>query len=281
MSDSARIAYLLKDKFVAFQSAEVVLNELELLYRLDDAIRPQGRVLIGESLMGKSTVLREFEKNHRADANVHGDAAIVPVLYIQYPEVAGEGIYAEVLRRLNAAPRSTMSDHRLRADCVALLDAVQCRLLIIDEVAHLLTGNARQQQSGLNSIKFLMNERKRPVVLGSTREAYPTITTDIQLKSRFRPLLMPRFRDDEEFQMLLAGFELVIPLRKPSNFAEDAELVSKIYELSEGVTGNVSDLLAKAAMHAIEQGIECITNEVLDDMNWLPTSLIDSKVKQM
>lgn len=281
LDDEARIAYLQKDKFVSFDRAEALLGELEFLYRLEDATRPQGRVLIGESLMGKSTIFREFLRNHRADSNVGGDAAIVPVLYLQYPDAAGEGVYAEILRSLNAAPRSTISEPRLRADCISLLDAVDCRLLIIDEIAHLLTGNVKQQQSGMNSIKFLMNERKRPIVLGATREAYTPISTDDQLKSRFRPLLLRRFKDDEEFQELLSGFEMTIPLRKPSNFASDLVLASKVYELSEGVTGNVSDLLVQAAIQAIESGEECITTEGLDKLEWLPTSLITDTVKAM
>lgn len=281
LEDDKRIAYLQKDKFISFDRAESLLNELEHLYRLEDAIRPQGRVLIGESLMGKSTILQEFARNHRADSNVNGDAAIVPVVYLQYPEAAAEGVYFEILRSLNAAPRSTISESRLRGDCIALLDAVDCRLLIVDEIAHLLTGNAKQQMGGLNSIKFLMNQRKRPIVLGATREAYAPISTDDQLKSRFRPLLLPRFKNDQEFQMLLSGFELTMPLRKPSSFESDLDLVSKVYELSEGVTGNLSDLLVKAAIAAIETGEERITAEILDSLEWLPTSLIREAIRDM
>lgn len=263
MDDEARITYIRRDRFVPHRRAEEVLTDLELLYRMEDAVRPQGRLIVGRSLMGKSTVFDEFLRNHRASDNPEGDAAIVPVLLIQYPEAASEGIYPEILAKLNARLPANAKPGLQRKAAVDLLRSIGVRVLLIDELHNVLEGSANAQRKGLNSIKYLMNELRRPVVCAGTIEVLNAIKSDPQLHSRLKRLPLARFKDDADFQVMLAGFELLLPLRKASCL-HDEMLSTQIYQVTMGIVGEVADLLNTAAIYAIKEGIECITKQVID-----------------
>lgn len=265
--DETRIAYVKRDRFVPHTQAEEILDELESLYRMEDAVRPQGRLLVGRSLMGKSTILEEFMLNHRASDNPDGDAAVVPVVRVQYPDQAREGIYPEILTKLNAHLPANSKSQDVRGCAVALLKRVGMRLLLIDEFHNVLEGSATAQRKALNSIKYLMNELRRPVVVAGTVEVLNAASSDEQIKSRLKPLPLARFKDDERFQELLAGFEMLIPLRKPSGLA-DPLLSSRIYEHTLGIVGQVSDLLNKTVELAIKEGVELITPELIEATKW-------------
>jgi len=259
-SNERRIKYIEQDRFVVHRRAEEILNELETLYRMEDSVRPQGRLIVGRSLMGKSAIIDQFMKNHRATDNPDGPAAVVPVLSIQYPDTAKEGIYPEILRKLNAVPSSNAKPHQVRADAISLVQTVGCRIIIVDEIHNLLEGSATSQRKGMNSIKYLMNELRRPIIVAGTAEAINAVRADEQISSRLKPLPLKRFKDDEDFMELLAGFEMLLPLRRPSALDEPS-LASLIHRATLGVTGNVSDLLNKAAIAAIKSGDELISED--------------------
>jgi hypothetical protein len=263
LSDELRIKYICRDRFVPHKRAQEVLDELETLYGMEDAVRPQGRLVVGRPLMGKSTIFEEFLLNHPADDNPKGDAAIVPVLQVQYPEDAKEGIYPEILSRLGAKLPANAKLHYFRTAAVELVRRVGVRVILIDELHNVLEGSASAQRKGLNSIKYLMNELRRPVVCAGTIEVLNAIKSDTQMHSRLKRIPLVRFEDNEDFQELLAGFELVLPLRKES-ILDGADLSTKIFDITMGIVGEVADLLNRAAIYAIQTGSECITEDVID-----------------
>jgi hypothetical protein len=258
LDDQARIDYIGKDRYVSHTRAEEILDEWESLYGLDDAIRPQGRKLIGYPLMGKSTLKEEFLRRHPASDNPGGEAAIVPVVSVQFPEVAKEGIYPEILGALNAKLPKGSKTREVRQGTVDFLRRIGMRMLLIDEFHNILEGSALVQRKGLNSVKYLMNVLRRPVIVIGTGDLVNATESDPQISSRLKPMVLPRFKDDEDFQALLAGFEMVLPLRKPSNLS-DPELSTLIYLQTLGIMGNVADLLNDAAKMAIKTGTEQIT----------------------
>jgi hypothetical protein len=262
LDDLKRISYIRRDRFVFHKRAEEVLTDLEMLYRMEDAVRPQGRLVVGRSLMGKSTIFDEFLRNHRASDNLEGDAAIVPVLLVQYPEAASEGIYPEILAKLNARLPANAQPRAQRKAAVELLRSIGLRVLLVDELHNVLEGSANAQRKGLNSIKYLMNELRRPVVCAGTVEVLNAIKSDPQMHSRLKRLPLVRFKDDIDFQELLAGFELLLPLRNASGLADET-LSTQIFEITMGIVGEVADLLNSAAIYAIEEGVECITADVI------------------
>lgn len=270
MDDQVRIDYIGKDRFIAHRRASEILDELGALCQLDDAIRPQGRLLIGHSLMGKSTLVNELLRRHSASDNPGGDAAIVPVVSIQLPESAKEGVYPEILGSFNAKLPKSAKAHDVRHATVDFLQRIGMRVLLIDEFHNILEGSALAQRKGLNSVKYLMNRLRRPVVVIGTSDLINAIERDRQISSRLKPIVLPRFKDDQDFQELLAGFEMVLPLRKPSNL-QAPELSTLIYVHTLGILGDVADILNEAAKIAIKDRTEQITEvEIKAVMNTSP-----------
>ncbi len=80
---------------------------------------------------------------------------------------------------------------------------------------------------------------------------------DSQVASRFEPLLLPRWTEIDGFRGFVTGYGRLLPLRKPSHFGE-AAMIRTLLELSGGITGKVTALLARAAEAAILDGSEQI-----------------------
>ena len=89
--------------------------------------------------------------------------------------------------------------------------------------------------------------------------------------NRFEPVALPRWEMNRDFQMLLASFERILPLRQPSLLAEPA-LATKLLALSEGTIGELFALLVAATVRAIRSGAERIDEGVLGSIDWIAPS---------
>lgn len=109
----------------------------------------------------------------------------------------------------------------------------------------------------MNAIKLMCNELMIPIVGVGTNTAVLVLHFDAQLASRFDVLELPTWEPDDEFRFLLASFEEILPLKKPSNLMSE-QLAEKLYEISEGNLGNLHRLLIECATTAIQSGQECL-----------------------
>jgi hypothetical protein len=130
-------------------------------------------------------------------------------------------------------------------------------MLVVDEVHHLLAGSYREQRAALNLLKFLANDLQISMVLVGTRDAVLALQTDTQMISSYTPFEIPRWRESEGLRRLLAAFERVLPLRKPSDLAR-REIVQFVLSATGGLTGEISSLQHNAAELAIRNGDELI-----------------------
>lgn len=117
--------------------------------------------------------------------------------------------------------------------------------------------------ASLNLLKFLANDLRATMVLVGTRDAVIALQTDSQMVSRFAPFEVPRWRESEAFRRLLAAFERILPLRRPSDLAQK-EIAQYVLAASGGLTGEVSRILNAAAEVGIRCGDECIKLEHLE-----------------
>lgn len=142
------------------------------------------------------------------------------------------------------------------------------RMLIIDELHSLLAGTPKQQSAVMNALKTLCNELCIPIVGVGTSEAVLILHTDPQHASRFEVARLPTWVLDKEFQRLLASFERILPLQKPSKLHKQ-ELAMRLHAISEGNIGNLHRLLIECATEAIKSGEEQITLPIIESKKWL------------
>lgn len=263
LCDEERLAFISRDRFISFHQPTEILKAMNRLYRQENAIRPNGMLLVGESLIGKSFLIDQFKKEHPAQDNTEGDAAIVPVVHITVAGRARADIYREIMGSLNCRPAATAKPDAVRVDCIDLMKDVGMRVLIIEEFQDMLVGTPTEQDVALNYVKYIMGETRRPIIASGVEKAVNAVNRSTQLKSRLRERRLRRFELNPEYQEALAMWEQTLPLRKASNL-DDVSIAQDIYGRSDGVTGRISDLVKMAAELAIEDKSECITINTLD-----------------
>jgi hypothetical protein len=276
-SDEERLAYIRKDQYVEYSVSREGVEKLEALFSAPDALSPEGLILIGESQMGKSAIIEELLKNHPANDNPNGDAAIVQVLKIQFPDSGGNGIYGAICSKLNVTLPTTAKIDHYRDNALEIMDRIDVRVLVVDELANALTLKAPGQSQAMNQIKYIMNARRRPVVLSATKKAYNLIKADDQIRNRFTVHLLPNLAYGEDYQEFLMGWECLLPLRRPSNLG-NAKLGKKICAMAGGHIGNTVKLLRSAASEAIKSGKESIAEIDLKSISWKRQSDVDAEI---
>lgn len=270
--DPERLAYIRSPRWIGYPRAQETLDRLENLLSHPKSHRMPNLLIIGDTNNGKTMLVQRFCNRHKPEDNPHGEAAVVPVLYVQAPPVPDEGrFYNAILELLFAPYKPGDRADRKQFQAIKLLRTVGLKMLVIDEIHHILAGTMSKQKAFLNVIKYLGNELEVPIVGVGTRDAFRAIQTDLQLSNRFDHAMLPRWDNDDEYLRLLATFERAIPLRKPSTLIDDA-LANKIYSMTEGYLGEIARLLQDAAVSAIGTKKEHIDKKVLDGLQWIAPS---------
>ena len=276
-----RIQKLHLPHWIGHTYAKRILDQLEELFQYPSVHRMPNLLIVGESNNGKTVVVRRFQSLHPAKSTSGSDQAIVPVMLLQAPPEPNENrFYSAILEALQApyTPRGSGAEKQVQV--IHLLRVLGVRLLIIDEIHHILAGHLAKQRQFLNVLKYLGNELQIPLVGVGTMDALRAIHSDPQMANRFEPVALPRWRMNRDFQMLLASFERILPLQQPSRLAEPA-LAARLLALSEGTIGELSSLLVRAAAWAIRSGVECINEDVLLRTEWTPPSVRRRQIEKL
>jgi hypothetical protein len=152
-----------------------------------------------------------------------------------------------------------------------LFRQMEVRMLIVDEIHHLIAGSLNRQQEFRNALKSLGNETMVTIVAAGIEDAYNAFNTDPQMSSRFTPEELPLWKANNEFGSLLATLEMRMPLRQASNLKDPATMLA-IHTRSEGTLGDMCDLVKELAVDAIRSKMERITLERVNALQWVPPS---------
>ncbi len=263
-----KIAFALSDQWIGYTEAHRALDQLSALLNHPPSSRMPNLLLVGRPGNGKTTVIRKFRKQHGVMQGPEGEA-VAPVVVMEMPTQPDESrFWTELLLALSVGHRDTDPIQRKKNQALSVLRYVNCRMLVIDEVHNVLIGHIRQQRHFLAVLKNLSNELKLPIVAVGTREAIRTLHTDPQLSSRFEVFGLPLWRLDKEFLILLASIEKMLPLPRSSELTS-RQMASKLYDMSGGTIGSLTNILKRACVHAIQQGEERISLETLDKIQWV------------
>ena len=261
---AARLAQLRQDRWIDYPRAVEALEVLGTLLATPPRNRMPCLLIYGDSGMGKTKIIEKLKRAHRPEFDRERRMVRVDVLAVQMPSKPSEArFYAQLLAALGAPTRPSERLAALEPVALGLLRQIRPKLLVVDEVHNILAGSAREQRVALNLLKFLANELYCAVVALGTRDAQALMQTDSQIASRFRPLELPRWQDDEALVKFLRAFERLLPLKEPSRLGERST-ARLILDRSGGITGEVAEMLTLAAAQAIRRGDERITPEILD-----------------
>ena len=259
-----RIRSLQRDRWIDYPRATEAIQRLERLLNAPQRERMPCLAMHGDSNIGKTLIVSKLRREHPSTFNDLKGVECRQIIAMQMPATPDQHrFYAALLFELGAPHSMTASLSSLERLARDLLRRIAPRMLIVDEVHHLLAGGHREQRASLNLLKYLANDLKFSVVVVGTSDALLALETDGQMRSRLTPFEIPRWRECDEFRRLLSAFERVLPLRKASNLAQKA-VVEFLLAASGGLTGEVSRLLNEAAELAIVDATERITMQHLE-----------------
>ncbi|MDO6426558.1 TniB family NTP-binding protein [Thalassotalea sp. 1_MG-2023] len=272
LDDDERIEKIRSDRWIGYPKAKTVLTKLDDLLSYPRTERMPNMLIVGDTNNGKTMLTKRFLKQYPAEDNPEGDGIIAPVLLVQAPPVPDEGrFYNAILELLFAPYRPSERVDKKQFQVIKLLKYIGTKILVIDEIHHILAGNLNRQRAFLNVLKYLGNELQISIVGVGTKDAFRALQSDPQLSNRFEPVLLPRWEFNQDFLRLLVSFERMLPLKNPSNLHAKS-LAMRLFSMSEGYIGELSRLLNDAAVYAVKNDLEVITPAVLDKIDWITPS---------
>lgn len=272
LSDEERIRSIRVGTWVGIEHVKEVLDRLEDMLQTPEVTRPPCMLVVGPAFSGKTSIAEHFVALHPPDLSPDNETTVAPVVMIDAPPKPDlSDFYSRILDRLMAPYKPTASTHEKYAQVKRLFRELGVKMLIVDEIHHLIAGSLNRQREFRNAIKSLSNETKVSLVVLGIEEARTAIYSDEQFSSRFIPYELPMWSNDKAFARLLRTMERRTPLRKPSDLGSP-DMVNVIYSKSESNLGDIFDLVKEASVMAIRNGSECITRELLDSMKWVPPS---------
>jgi len=264
LDGEARKNFCEQKRWIPYDGARTAYARMEKLLACTRQQRPECMLLVAPTGNGKSMILEEFRDAHPADDNIDGEAALVPVLHIEIPEEPSLNLIWMMILDLMCSPvnqASTKADRR--REVYHLVEKTQVKVLLVDELHHLQHASSEERQKILNFFKMLGNGPRIHVVAAGTQDAKRTLQSDSQLLNRFDVYRLPLWSDGQAFRVLLASFESLLPLRRPSRLGQTDTLAQYILHKSDGMIGEVFKIVYRSAQLAIDTGKEAITLDIL------------------
>ena len=228
-------------------------------------------MLVGAPGSGKTGALRRFENRHPKVQEAERD--VYPVLYVEVPPCTTRKALAErILQALRAFVPANSTESRLTEKVRKHLRDQGVKVLVLDEAQHLTNPDRRRlNYEAADWVKGIANDGTCSVVLAGVLEAWEVYRYNGQLRRRsFGNRTLTAFRVSERgglhaFRGLLDKFEEILPFDERSNLKDDLTAL-RIHRQVGGLIGRLSDFLAAALVLALEEGLRCLTPDVLREV---------------
>jgi len=264
MPNEERLPYVTPAKrWIAYDRAVGIHAEFKRLFNFPQRDRMPNMLLIGDSGNGKTRIVSKFVDDHSLPMQSKDEVRETPVLLVTMPSTPSiSEFYRNILGQYGTPYTKSTRDHDLERLVIEIASRVKTRLILIDEVQHLLATTKPKQRQVLNVIKSLSNSLRISMVAAGTEEAMYAWRTDPQMVSRFETFRLPLWGFGRELAQMLMAFERTLPLRKPSNLGDD-KIAKLLLSRTTCTIGSISNALERAAEDAINDGSEQITYDSL------------------
>jgi len=261
---------ILDFKWVDYREAQKVRMRLRFLLRYKNTIRPPCMLILGDTNNGKTSLIRNFAYRAAQISEIRPNKECVPIVYVQAPPAPDLGaLYEELLREVNAVHSPSWRPDRKRVLISDLFPELGVRMIVVDEVNNLLQAKPDQIRLFFNGLKNLTNDLGIPIVAVGTPDVEPAFQTNQQIGNRFKPCRLPRWDAGKDY----ASFVRRVLKRDGFEAADDlitVAFVNRIHALTEGLTGETTELLQKAMIATHEAGRKRVEAADINNTDWVP-----------
>lgn len=173
---------------------------------------------------------------------------------VQTHEGAGlTHFYGSILHALRAPIGNGRDVGRKAEQLDHLLHSLRPRVLIFDEFHNALRGRTRDAEAVFAFLRRIGRQYDiSPVLIGEVA-VFDFINATSEMASRFDLHAVPRWQYGEEFLTLLDSLEGAMPLARGSDLS-DEPLARTIFQLSEGLIGEIIAIVTAATITAARSG---------------------------
>jgi hypothetical protein len=273
---AARIRLIEKDLFIEHDYSRYLSSLLEDYMCGPRQTRMPCLLILGDAGMGKTAQLHRFQRQF-PDRQQEAPGLLRPIVIVNTPpEPTRFTLETALLEALGAPPiaRARIVDHAGVAR--RMLNALQTKILVFDEIQHLCHTRPRERAVVLDTIKSLSTTCQVSVMCAGTPAAERDFMMDPQIERRFEITRFSEWKADIAFKRFVNTYERARPLRLPSNLG-DASMMRAILAEAGGVTHRIVRRLNAAAIVAVHERIERITPELLTVNRLEPARVLAAK----
>ena len=272
VSVEARLAFFQTSFWIDYPIAQSHLDDFDSLVVKPRRERMAGYLLVADSNNGKTTLALRFAAKYPSRFDEQLERMQVPVLFYEFPSKPSDTAVLDGLLGLMGIPsRPKDPFHEKLAITVDALRQLNVRVLLLDELQRVLGTRHDHRIEILDMIRYLSNQVPIPLVVLSTPRGVGVLSGLDEMINRVPHLVLPRWHLNPLFQSMLSSFEKFMPLPEASHLGGKA-FAPKIYARSEGLIGEVYDLLELALRRALLAGMSKLTPEFVESLPWIKPS---------
>lgn len=265
-----RIRKCKEQVWIPYTQAKNILYELEELFDYPKKERMPNLLIVGDTNNGKSTLLNKFISLHPPFLDITNK---IPIVKISAPITPSHNaLYEKLLDELGIPYGISEAASRKEYQIKKVLQDVKTKMIIIDEFQDIFHGEIRQQRKFLTAVKHLGTDLQIPIVAAGVWEVQSVMSADPQIANRFETIKLNKWNPDINFAKLIASFESTLPLKEASNL-HLKEPFNKLFDMSEGMIGELARIIQKASIFALQQNKEKIDLEVINSINFIKPSM--------
>ncbi|MBL4701277.1 MAG: TniB family NTP-binding protein [Phycisphaeraceae bacterium] len=255
--------------WISYPIAEEGLNRFRRILAYPETNRPPCCLVYGKANAGKSLLCERFMLETNPKDTGQAEASVKPVIMVQTPESPRlSALYSNIIDSLGAPISPTMSTDKKRDQVVNLLRRLQTKIIIIDEIHHILDGSMDKQGQFLNAIKTLTNQLRISIIAVGTEEAHRAIHLDPQFGSRFDPFYLPQWEMGDKYAEFIANLCLSLGFEGIDSVITSQKFIRRLHTMSDGLTGETREIVCRLVELAGTTGRNQLSFDMLAEIRW-------------